>query len=119
MKRILLLVFALSSATVVAQVPVGYTYESITFGATSVGFNQSTIAPSGKPQANVCSGVLESTGGEIRFKYDGGVPTSSEGQPLEPTQIITLSGPLNLQQFRGIRTTSTSGVIKFTCSAAM
>lgn len=114
MKKILAIVFLLSvSLTAQSSNTLPMSYESVTFTASSTGFTSTTLTVAGK-QATVCIGVLETA--QIRFRYDGTAPTSSEGTPLEIGQSIELKGFTVLTQFRGIRTGGTSGVIKFTCS---
>ena len=92
------------------------TYEAITFDNTSGGiaFGATTIRPAGRPPMRTCSGKLETA--QIRYRFDGTAPTSSEGKLLDSGDVFTLSGLAYLTAFRGIRTGGTSGVIRFHCT---
>lgn len=89
-------------------------WEVITVAASSVGFTAATLNPDGAGPATRCYGRLET--GEIRFRIDGGAPTSSVGLLLEIGEQITIDGPANLSRFRAIRTGGTSGSLSFVCS---
>ncbi len=96
--------------------PTPVSYEAVTLDATAggVGLSAATLTVSGS-QVKACSGTLEA--GAIRYRYDGlGAVTTSEGNPLAVGQFIKIEGFTDLSRFRGIRTTGTSGVIRFTCS---
>lgn len=114
MRRWLLLaaVAWLLPAGAAAQVPT--TRETITFAGSSTGFTATTISTT-FGQMNVCRGVLETA--PIRIAWDGTAPTATAGQLVEVGQMVVIRGNLQLRQFRGIRTGSTSGVIQFHCDA--
>jgi hypothetical protein len=119
MRRISVVIVALwlSAVALVAQSSgQAMSYESITVANTAVGFTATTLRPnpSGLPQAMQCGGRLETA--QIRYRYDGSAPTSSEGELLEVGDRITISGNENLRKFLAIRTGGTSGVLKMTCT---
>lgn len=98
-------------------------YEVVTFDATAagIGLSAATLTVDNK-QARVCFGVLETAA--IRIRYDGertaanvlDPPTATDGVPIAVGQWIYLEGFAALTQLRGIRTTATSGVIRFVCA---
>jgi len=116
MKRFLFVLIVVFATGAYADAPMTpYSHEVVTFDNTSggVGLSATTITVAGR-QMQFCSGVLETA--PIRFYYDGTAPTSSDGQPLSVGQALTLTGFTSISRFRGIRQSSTSGVIRFTCS---
>ena len=114
MRRILALglVLALSAPLVASQVQVK-TYESLTVADSSVGLSSSTISPDGQGQIAQCYGRLETA--QIRYRWDGTAPTSSEGLLLEVGDTLTIDGFDVASAIRFIRTGSTSGVLKVSC----
>jgi 2-phospho-L-lactate guanylyltransferase (CobY/MobA/RfbA family) len=86
-------------------------YESITVAATAIGVSTTVYAPVGG-RATKAFFTLET--GQIRIRYDGTSPTSTEGHLVEVGQSFELDGATNIQQFRAIRTGQTSGVLKVT-----
>ena len=48
----------------------------------------------------------------IRFRYDGTAPTATEGHLLYPRDILIIEGFSNLENFRAIRSSGISGVLK-------
>lgn len=104
------------SVTLPAQTPpVPVSYEVVTLDATvgGIGFTSTTLTVNGQ-QVRSCSGVLEN--GAIRFRVDTTAPTAANGTPASVGQFIQIDGFTALSRFHGIRTTGTSGVIRFTCS---
>lgn len=89
------------------------TYESLTVANTAVGITSTVITPAGRPQQTECTGRLETA--QIRYRYDGTAPTSSEGTLLEIGDVLTLTNHAYLAAWRGIRTGATSGVLKWHC----
>lgn len=50
---------------------------------------------------------------EIRYTKDGtNAPTDAIGMLMEPLEFIILENPNQIKNFRGFRTTGTSGVLK-------
>lgn len=109
LRWIVLLAALAVPATVIAQNP-AFQFEQITVAASSIGFTSATIqAGNGHPQMNKAVCRLETA--QIRFRVDGTAPTSSVGTLLEVGDILTLTDPNELQQFRSIRTGATSGLL--------
>ena len=110
-KRITLLLLVLLTASVSAQ----WTYlgfEQFTVAASSVGFTATTLQPNGantQPQARVGSCRVETA--QLRYRIDNVAPTSTVGTLAEIGDVIVLSGPDVLRNFRAIRTGATSAVI--------
>lgn len=108
LRRLCLWALLLIPAGVVAQVA---TYESLTIASTAVGLSSSMLTSNGQ-QMNNCAGTLEA--GQVRYRYDGTSPTSSEGLLLNVGDGITIATPY-LSSIKFIRTGSTSGVLKISC----
>ncbi len=116
MKRWLSVAIALAlSVTVYGWTYLGF--ESITVGATAIGFTASCIQVGtgcngsvSHDQATAASCRLETA--QIRYTYDGTTPTSTVGTLLEVGETLTLSGNDALQDFQAIRTGSSSGALK-------
>lgn len=89
-----------------------FAYESITVATTAIGCTTSTVSPGGGPGAVRAMLTLETA--QVRYRYDGIDPTSSEGHLLEIGETLVLEGAANIDRFRAIRTGSTSGVLKVT-----
>jgi hypothetical protein len=51
---------------------------------------------------------------QVRYRYDGTNPTSSEGHLLEIGETLVLEGAANIDKFKAIRTGSTDGTLKVT-----
>lgn len=87
-------------------------HESITVGATAVGFTTATVAPAtGRPASRA---FVTAETAQMRYTYDGTTPTSSVGHILDIGDILVVEGISNVQAFKAIRVTSTSGTIKAT-----
>ena len=116
MKRIFLPIAAVLflSVFVLAQ-NVGQKYESLTIGASAKAITAATLLSTENAQLRECTGRLETA--QVRYRFDGTDPTSSEGHLLEIGDEITIRGYTNLKQFRAIRTGDVSAVLKLTCSA--
>ena len=84
-------------------------FEQITVAAASIALTGTKITPTGLPMATYASCRLETA--QIRWTIDGTVPTTTVGTPLEPGDILELTGHDLLAQFRSIRTTATSGTL--------
>ena len=87
-------------------------YESITVADTAVSLSAGTYTQSDGSIAKKATITVET--GQIRWRYDGTAPTSSEGHLSNPTNVIVIKGSINIQNFRAIRATSTSGTIRVT-----
>jgi len=105
-QRILVLGLVLA-ASVSVRAWGGYvTFEQITVAGSSIGFTASKISGgNGHEQAVFAHCRLETA--EIRYTVDGATtPTSTVGEPLEPGDILEITGNDLLQRFRAIRTGS-------------
>lgn len=91
------------------------TYGQVTIDNTTggVALTASIITPSGQPQMQHC--MLRSETAEIRYRVDGGAPTTSVGTPLEPLEVLRLDSHVELDAFRAIRTGSTSATLNAVC----
>lgn len=89
------------------------TYESVTVADSAIGITSTVRSPAGRPPQTACEARLETA--QVRFRFDGTAPTSSEGSLLEVGEVLTLRGAATLAAFRAIRTGGTSGVLKIHC----
>lgn len=112
--RYLLLTLALCLAWPVHAADVR-TYAQVTIDNTSggVALPGTLTRPSGLPAANHCLIRLETA--EIRYRVDGGAPTTTVGTPLEPLEIIQLDSGAEILAFLGIRTGASSGTLNAAC----
>jgi hypothetical protein len=90
-------------------------FEQLTIGATAGSLAEATIRPTALQGRNVqfCWGMLETA--NVRFRYDGGVPTASVGHLAEFGRIFTIVGQDNITKLQFIRTSGTSGTLPLTC----
>lgn len=110
MRRTLLVLALLVGVSLQAATVV--TYESITVANTSIGLTSTTLQPAGQLPVLACSGRVETA--QIRFRYDGTAPTSSEGVILEVGDIWDANAQ-DAATVRFIRTGAVSGVVKVHC----
>ena len=85
-----------------------YDYEEITIDNTlgGVGLTSTKLTTTAKPKE--CFITVETA--PIRYRMDGGAPTSAVGHQLFPTDSIRIDGLKNMENFRAIRI-SASGKI--------
>lgn len=87
-----------------------YTQESITVANTAIGFTAATInRGDGNTPARAVF-VVETA--QIRFRVDGGDPTTTVGLLLDIGDEVTITGEHDIEKFKAIRTGGTSGVIQ-------
>ena len=80
-----------------------YAQESITVSDTSIGFTPDTINPSDPDSPFKAVFVVED--GDIRFRVDGGDPTSSVGLLAKNGANVTITGNHDVKNFKAIRVT--------------
>ena len=89
-----------------------YTYETVTVADTAIGFTAATLASSRPITGRDCKKVLVTVEtAQIRFRVDGGTPTSAVGHILDVGDVAEIDGS-DASKFLAIRTGSTSGAIK-------
>lgn len=112
MKRLLLLLaFLVCAGRLEAQqcqgigVVTPFAYEAVTVSSTSIGFTAGTYN-NGQYVAVLAIATLETD--SIRFRVDGGVPTSSVGQLVTQASNVSLTicGNASVAFFRAIRTST-------------
>ena len=84
-------------------------HETVTVGASAIGFTSTTITPSSGRPADRAFVTGETA--QVRYTYDGTTPTSTVGHILDIGDILVIEGIVNVQNFKAIRTTGTSGSI--------
>ena len=87
-----------------------YAYESIAVADAAISLTSATYDQVGY---NIQAFITLETA-QVRWRIDGGDPTSSEGHLLEAGQNLALQDSQAVKNFRAIRTGATSGVIKVT-----
>lgn len=89
-----------------------FSYESITVAASAIGFTASELAPDSVTPPRQAFVTVETA--SCRFRMDGTDPTSSEGHLLQVGDSFNVTGTQNLYNFKAIRDTSTSAVLRVT-----
>ena len=82
-------------------------YESITVADTAIGLTAAT-------HLKAQHAIITVETAQIRVRFDGTNPTSSEGHIAEVGDIIHLNSGSQMTKFKAIRTGATSGVLKAT-----
>ena len=90
----------------------GFAYESITVSTSAVGPTEATYAPADESPATAVIISVETNG--IRFRYDGGEPTSSIGHALASGATYELPGAVNVSQLRMIRSGGADATVHLT-----
>ena len=90
-------------------------FETLTVDNTvgGVGLSSSSYTVAGQ-QATWAEITIDSETGPIRFRIDGGAPTTSSGHHVVAGQTIILRNTDEIRQFRGIRTGATSATCQVT-----
>ncbi len=73
-------------------------FEQITVGASVVGLTQATV---GRASWGLCQ--IEGPGPDIRYRTDGGIPTTTVGMRGYQGSWIALDNPDQLRNFKAIR----------------
>jgi len=90
-----------------------YDYEDVTVDGTAGGVALSA-AKVFKIGGQARAALITCETADIRYRYDGGAPTSSVGHLLVAGDSITINGPGNISNFRAIRTAGVSATIRVT-----
>lgn len=83
-------------------------FEQITVATAAIGFSPSLIARTPEHGAAVLS-VCRNEAAQIRYRIDGGDPTTTVGSLLEVGDTLYVSGADSITRFKAIRTGATSG----------
>ncbi len=83
----------------------GYDYEEITVTSVAIGLTSSKLLATPKPKEV----FIFCETAQVRYRYDGGTPTSNSGIPLNPFDSLRIKGVVNLNNLLFIRTGTTSG----------
>ncbi len=92
------------------------TYEVLTVGATPLGFSISKYNPTSGPYAKMyAQAVLISVeDADVRFRLDGGTPTSTEGHQMSNGDNLILTGTQAIKQFRAAKAGDASATLRVT-----
>jgi len=96
------------------RIPGGY--EVLTVGAAVVGLSVNKIKPTTGPYARMMARavMISSEDGDLRFRFDGGQPTASDGHYLVAGDALVISGYQAMLKLQAIRTGETDGTLRVT-----
>ena len=83
---------------------IGYDSEEITVADTAIGLTAAKLTTATKPKEV----FIQCETAQCRYYYHGSNPTSSSGYLLNPYDTVRIKGTVNLNNFRAIRTGSSS-----------
>jgi hypothetical protein len=91
-------------------------YEVLTVGAAVMGLSLSKINPAAGPYARMAAraAMISSESADLRFRIDGGQPTTSDGHYLVSGDALVVSGTQALQQFQAVRIGDVSATLRVT-----
>jgi len=84
-------------------------YESLTVANAAEG-----IGPAWANSKTAYKAFMTAETAEMRFRFDGTAPTSTEGHIIDDGDTLELYGNKNIVNFLAIRTGNDSGVLKIT-----
>ena len=87
-----------------------YAQESITVADTAIGFTVATVLSTDPATPEQAVFVIETA--QIRYRLDGGDPTTSVGLLGNVGDVVTVTGSHDVKNFRAIRTGATSATIQ-------
>lgn len=97
----------------VDQLRNGFDFETITVSSVAVGFTSSKLAPENSKAPSRALVSFETA--TMRFRYDGGDPTSTVGHPTSSSgDSFILEGEESLRNFKAIRSGESDGTIQVT-----
>jgi hypothetical protein len=103
----------MSGSIVQFRPTVGYDYEQLTV-TTGVQVLTPAKYTAQSGFAGASEAFLTLNGGNIRYKYNGGTPSSTEGHVLLDGGILVLKGQQQMKDFKCIRTGSADSEISVT-----
>ena len=92
------------------RVTVGFQFETLTV-ADSVQVLTPSLYKDSTTSGGATDAFITLADGQIRYRYDGGDPSSTVGHILDVGGSLVLRGQNQMSQFKCIRTGSTSGTI--------
>ena len=85
-----------------------YAYEAITVAGVAIGFTASKLAVAGKAKAIRTWITVE--GADIRYRLDGGNPTTTVGHQVLADGVIEIEGQTNLERFLAIAVSGSASI---------
>ena len=88
---------------------VPYSFESMTVNTSVVSLTSSRLRPEAGERgagSHASAAIVTIEGGTLRFRVDGGDPTSSEGHYIESGDVLELDTIGTLEQFRAVSGTT-------------
>lgn len=92
---------------------IGFAFEALTV-ADSVQVLSPSLYKDSSTSGGADSAFLTNDGAEIRYRFDGGTPTSTVGHVLADGGILVLQGQNQMAAFKCIRTGAVSSEISVT-----
>jgi hypothetical protein len=91
-------------------------YEMITVGTQVVSLSDDKICPRTGPYTRMQARavLLSSEDGDLRFRIDGGQPSSSTGHYLTNGDTLVLTGTQAIKQFLAVRAGETDSTLRLT-----
>ena len=103
---------ATEKINIVASYLNGFAYESLDVADSVVNLTESKYKNSEGQYAKRAIIIIETA--QIRYRYDSGDPTATEGMIRNPMDILILNTSANIRNFRAIRKGTTSAKIFIT-----
>jgi hypothetical protein len=92
-----------------------YSSWSQTVDDTARAFSTGNVAPaSTDSKTHALRVTVTVENGQLRYRYDGNVPTTALGHLLEVSDVLIIEGALNIQSFQAVRTGATNGTLQIT-----
>ena len=89
------------------------TFEKLQVADTPVGLAVGTLDVTGVGQVRACQARVETA--QIRYRFDGGVVTSTTGMLLEIGDVLDVANHADASALRFAKTGSTTGVVSASC----
>ncbi len=91
-------------------------YEAVSVGASVAALSAAKIKPETGTYARLAAraAMITGEGGDLRFRFDGGLPTAAEGHYLTSGDTLIISGTQALQQFRALKAGTDNATLRVT-----
>lgn len=91
----------------------GYAHEVLTVADSAKAMTAATYNPANTDQSRIRAFVTAEAG-FMRYRYDGGDPTTTSGHLIGIGDALIIEGVLNIEKFRAIRVGDKSGTLRVT-----
>ncbi len=86
-------------------------YESVTISSTVTGLTASAYTPA---EGFLCGALVTVEGAQVRFRVDGGNPSTTEGHLLNVGDTLTLVNAMEVKNFKAIRAGASDATLRIT-----